>query len=78
MRDDIQSRRKTEIDFLNGAVVKAAHRLNIQTPVNQVLIQYIRQREEDFHQDSNKEKEYHFEIDQFWRDVELFKKNHIK
>ncbi len=37
MLQDLERGKKTEIDYLNGAVLKLGKELNIQTPVNEVL-----------------------------------------
>lgn len=37
MLQDIEARRPTEVDFLNGAIVREAKRLNVETPLNQAL-----------------------------------------
>jgi ketopantoate reductase len=47
MRQDIRNRRKTEIDSINGYMVKIAQKHHIELPVNQSithLIQGIEQR----------------------------------
>lgn len=45
MLQDIRHGRRTEIDYLNGAVVLAGERLGISTPVNRCLSDCIRFRE---------------------------------
>ncbi|PKM77339.1 MAG: 2-dehydropantoate 2-reductase [Firmicutes bacterium HGW-Firmicutes-15] len=46
MLQDIQRGRKTEIDALNGAVVKLGKRYGVSTPVNEVIISLLRSKEE--------------------------------
>jgi 2-dehydropantoate 2-reductase len=46
MLRDLERNRRTEIDALNGAIVKLGEKKNIDTPVNQTIISLIRFREE--------------------------------
>lgn len=46
MWEDLEAGRRTEIDWINGEVVKLAKRLNSPAPVNSKLIALIRQAEE--------------------------------
>jgi 2-dehydropantoate 2-reductase len=48
MGQDIDSRRKTEIDAINGAVVKEAERLGISVPYNQMITDLIKVLERGF------------------------------
>ncbi|MCI0623932.1 MAG: 2-dehydropantoate 2-reductase, partial [Acidobacteria bacterium] len=48
MVQDIENRRRTEIDVISGAVVEAGKRLNIPTPYNQVMVWLIKSLEETF------------------------------
>lgn len=43
MRADVQNRRRTEIDFINGYLVRLGQRLGIATPVNQLLAERVQQ-----------------------------------
>lgn len=45
MLDDVLAGRPTEIDYLNGEVVKLAEKLGRDAPVNRALIDLVRQRE---------------------------------
>lgn len=45
MWDDIQLGKKTEIDYLNGAVVRIGKQHDIETPVNQYIVKQIKQLE---------------------------------
>jgi 2-dehydropantoate 2-reductase len=45
MADDLKAGRATEIDFLNGEVVKLARRLGRPAPVNEAIVSLVRQRE---------------------------------
>jgi 2-dehydropantoate 2-reductase len=45
MWDDLHLGRRTEVDYLNGAVVKLAHSLGLQAPANERIIALIRQAE---------------------------------
>lgn len=46
MWDDIQAGKATEIDFLNGAVVNLAQQLNFDAPVNRLLVQLVKRKEQ--------------------------------
>ena len=48
MGQDIDFRRKTEIDAINGAVVREAKRLGIPVPYNEVVTDLIRAIEKRF------------------------------
>jgi 2-dehydropantoate 2-reductase len=41
MRADVNAKRKTEIDFINGYLVQCGRRHGIATPVNQMLVQRV-------------------------------------
>lgn len=45
MLDDLQAGRATEIDYLNGEVVKLAERLGRDAPVNRAIVNLVKQRE---------------------------------
>ena len=45
MQDDLAAERPTEIDQLNGEVVRLADRLGMEAPVNRALVDLVRQRE---------------------------------
>ncbi|HEX8623322.1 MAG TPA: 2-dehydropantoate 2-reductase [Allosphingosinicella sp.] len=45
MADDLKARRPTEIDYLNGEVVKLARRLGRKAPVNEAIVSLVRQAE---------------------------------
>ena len=42
MLQDVRAGRKTEIDYINGAIVKYGEKLNIKTPINSLLVRVIR------------------------------------
>jgi 2-dehydropantoate 2-reductase len=46
MLQDILNKNRTEIDFINGAIVRQAKALNIPTPVNEVLMNLVKTIEE--------------------------------
>lgn len=48
MLQDIENRRRTEIDVISGAIVEAGKRLNIPTPYNQVMVWLVKSLEETF------------------------------
>ncbi|MBW1650714.1 MAG: ketopantoate reductase family protein [Deltaproteobacteria bacterium] len=45
MLQDITNRKKTEIEFINGAIVDYGKKLNIQTPYNKILTEIIQASE---------------------------------
>ncbi len=45
MLQDIQSGRRTEIDTLNGAIVKLAHESGVPVPVNEVVVAMVKAKE---------------------------------
>jgi 2-dehydropantoate 2-reductase len=48
MLQDVENRRRTEIDVINGAIVDAGQRLNIPTPYNQAMVWLVKSLEETF------------------------------
>lgn len=51
MLQDVIHRRKTEIEMINGAIVREAQALSIQTPVNKVLTNLVRTLERSYGSD---------------------------
>jgi 2-dehydropantoate 2-reductase len=45
MLQDVRRGRPTEIDYINGAVVREGRRLGIATPINLLLTKLIKERE---------------------------------
>jgi 2-dehydropantoate 2-reductase len=45
MLQDLESGRRTEIDYLNGAIVKMGHKVGIDTPFHQSIVELIHARE---------------------------------
>lgn len=45
MADDLAAGRTTEVDHLNGEIVRLAHRIGRAAPVNEMIVQLIRQAE---------------------------------
>jgi 2-dehydropantoate 2-reductase len=48
MGQDFDNRRKTEIDAINGAVVREAERLGISVPYNQMITDLVKVIEKRF------------------------------
>jgi 2-dehydropantoate 2-reductase len=46
MRQDVQAGKKTEIDFINGYIVKKGKELGVRCPVNEGLVQQVREIED--------------------------------
>jgi len=46
MHQDVASGRRTEIDYLNGAIARMGKELNIPTPVNELITELIHARED--------------------------------
>ncbi len=45
MLQDVTRKKRTEIDFINGAVVREGKRLGIKTPVNEMLVRLVKDLE---------------------------------
>lgn len=52
MLQDVENRRRTEIDVINGAVVEAGRRLNIPTPYNETMVWLVKSLEETFQRET--------------------------
>jgi 2-dehydropantoate 2-reductase len=48
MGQDFDNRRKTEIDAINGAVIREAERLGIPVPYNQMITDLVKVIEKNF------------------------------
>ncbi|MFK3975570.1 2-dehydropantoate 2-reductase [Shewanella vesiculosa] len=48
MWEDIQAKRKTEVEFINGAVVKIGKRYGVRAPVNQAIVAQIEALEQRY------------------------------
>jgi 2-dehydropantoate 2-reductase len=48
MLQDVEARRRTEIDVINGAIVEAGRRHAIPTPYNDTMVWLVRSLEETF------------------------------
>jgi 2-dehydropantoate 2-reductase len=48
MLQDVEARRQTEIDVINGAVAAAGWQLNIATPHNQTMVWMVKALEATF------------------------------
>ncbi len=48
MAQDVIKQRRTEIDYINGAIVRAGQSLNIATPVNRILFQLVKALERKY------------------------------
>jgi 2-dehydropantoate 2-reductase len=44
MLQDVRQKKPTEIDFINGAIVQEARRLNLDAPLNQLLLELVRRQ----------------------------------
>ena len=45
MADDLASGRKTEVDYINGELVRLAEKLGADAPINRRIVELIRQAE---------------------------------
>ena len=45
MADDLAAGRKTEVDFINGELVKLADQMGADAPVNRKIVELIRRAE---------------------------------
>ena len=48
MLQDVRARRRTEVEFINGAVARQGRRLEVPTPVNQTLCELVLALEQDY------------------------------
>ena len=48
MLQDILKRRQTEVDFINGAVVREGEKLGVETPVNRILTALVKTLEKTY------------------------------
>jgi 2-dehydropantoate 2-reductase len=48
MLQDVLGNRRTEIDFINGAIVRQAKALNIPTPINDALTCLVKTIEKSY------------------------------
>ena len=48
MLQSISSKRKTEIDFINGAVVDVGRKVGVKTPANAVVVDFVRAKESSY------------------------------
>jgi 2-dehydropantoate 2-reductase len=46
MLEDVRSHRRTEVDFITGALVREAHRLGVDVPLHETMYRLVRAREE--------------------------------
>ena len=45
MLDDVRSRRRTEVDFITGALVREAERVGLPAPLHTALYRLVKARE---------------------------------
>jgi 2-dehydropantoate 2-reductase len=45
MLEDVRSRRRTEVDFITGALVREAHRVGVPVPLHEAMYRLVRGRE---------------------------------
>jgi ketopantoate reductase len=48
MLQDLEQGRKTEIDAINGSIVREGKRFGIPTPVNEVMVMLVKVQEEKY------------------------------
>jgi 2-dehydropantoate 2-reductase len=48
MLQDVLAQRETEVDFINGAIVREGERLGIDTPVNRTITNLVRTIEKTY------------------------------
>jgi 2-dehydropantoate 2-reductase len=48
MLQDVLAQRETEVDFINGAIVREGERLGIDTPVNRTITNLVRAIEKTY------------------------------
>jgi 2-dehydropantoate 2-reductase len=45
MLDDVRSQRRTEVDFITGALVREAARVGVPVPLHETMYRLVRARE---------------------------------
>ena len=45
MEQDVELKRKTEIDFINGSIVRLGKKYNVPTPVNETIVSLVHSKE---------------------------------
>jgi len=48
MYQDVTNRRRTEIDYINGAIARGGKKYGIKTPVNEILVKLVKAIEEGY------------------------------
>jgi 2-dehydropantoate 2-reductase len=48
MLEDVRSHRRTEVDFITGALVREAHRLDVPVPLHEAMYRLVKAREESW------------------------------
>ncbi len=48
MLQDILNRRKTEIEYINGAIIRKAKELGLETPYNNMLYYFVKFLEQQY------------------------------
>jgi 2-dehydropantoate 2-reductase len=48
MLEDVRSRRRTEVDFITGALVREAQRLDVPVPLHETMYRLVKAREESW------------------------------
>jgi 2-dehydropantoate 2-reductase len=48
MLEDVRSRRRTEVDFITGALVDEARRLDIPVPLHEAMYRLVKAREDSW------------------------------
>ena len=49
MLQDVRSKKKSEIEAINGALIKKACEVNVSVPVNKELVRMVEEIEKSFH-----------------------------
>lgn len=55
MRQDVLSKRRTEVAYINGAVVRQGEQVGLPTPVNRTLTQLVQAKEAEYLGEANKD-----------------------
>jgi 2-dehydropantoate 2-reductase len=48
MLEDVRSQRRTEVDFITGALVREAERLGVPAPLHTAMYRLVKAREEAY------------------------------
>jgi 2-dehydropantoate 2-reductase len=48
MLEDVQAKRKTEVDMITGSLVREAHRVGVPVPLHETMYRLIKAKEDSY------------------------------